>query len=127
MGSLGFDYNTGRMYGVDLTNGGLCIVDLETGSIDTLGEFQFDEVDNPQSGDNVMPAMTVICQGDGTTILCASMNGNLFIVDPETLLCDKVGSAGMEYWYYAAMHYDYNTGNIYWNPAWVRATTPCTW
>ncbi len=124
VGSLGFDYNTGRMYGVDLTNGGLCIVDLETGSIDTLGEFQFDEVDNPQSGDNVMPAMTVICQGDETTILCASMNGNLFIVDPETLLCDKVGSAGMEYWYYAAMHYDYNTGNIYWNPCMGQGNNP---
>lgn len=34
VGNIGFDYNTGRMYGVDLTNGGLCIVDLETGSID---------------------------------------------------------------------------------------------
>lgn len=33
VGNIGFDYNTGRMYGVDLTNGGLCIVDLETGRL----------------------------------------------------------------------------------------------
>ena len=36
---MGFDYNTGRMYAVDLTNGGLAIVDLDTGAIDLLGTY----------------------------------------------------------------------------------------
>lgn len=30
LGNMGFDYNTGRMYAVDLTNLGLAIVDLDT-------------------------------------------------------------------------------------------------
>ena len=30
----------------------------------------------------------------------------------------------MEYWYYAAMHCDYNTGNIYWNPCKGQGNNP---
>ena len=127
VGNLGFDYNTGRMYGVDLTNGGLCIVDLETGAVTTLGEFNYDYSNyefSYDSGDNVMTAMTVVCEGDTTTIVCASMNGKLFTVDPATMTCYYLNSAGSEYWFYGAMCYDYNTGNIYWNPCMGGGSSP---
>ena len=116
VGNLAIDYNTGRMYGVDLTNGGLVIVDTMTGMIDPLGTFQFDDIWT-DSSEYVMTAMAIICEGAETTILVGSMNGNLWTVDPDTLHCTSVGTAGQEYWNYAAMTYDYNTGNIYWNPS----------
>ncbi len=115
IGNLGIDYNTGRMYGVDLTNGGLVIVDTQTGLIDSLGTFQFTTSVN--SSEYVMTAMAVICEGEETTILMGSMNGNLYTVNPDTLVCTHVGAAGAEYWNYAAMTYDYNSGNIYWAPS----------
>ena len=120
--NIGFDYNTGRMYGVDLTNGGLVVIDLETGAVDPIGEFKFPE--GSASGDNVMTAMAVICEGEETTILCGSMNGNLFIVDPDTMEATKVYSSSQEYWFYAGMTYDYNTGNIYWNPSMGSGINP---
>ena len=49
LGNLGFDYNTGRMYCVDYTNGGLGIIDLDTGAVDLLGTY---------SGDIGGPAIT---------------------------------------------------------------------
>ena len=122
VGNIGFDYNTGRMYGVDLTNGGLVVIDLETGAVDPIGEFKFPE--GSASGDNVMTAMAVICEGEETTILCGSMNGNLFIVDPDTMEATKVYSSSQEYWFYAGMTYDYNTGNIYWNPSMGSGINP---
>lgn len=122
VGNIGFDYNTGRMYGVDLTNGGLVVIDIETGAVDPIGEFKFPE--GSASGDNVMTAMAVICEGEETTILCGSMNGNLFIVDPETMEATKVYTSSQEYWYYAGMTYDYNTGNIYWNPSMGSGINP---
>ena len=122
VGNIGFDYNTGRMYGVDLTNGGLVVIDLETGAVDPIGEFKFPE--GSASGDNVMTAMAVICKGEETTILCGSMNGNLFIVDPDTMEATKVYSSSQEYWFYAGMTYDYNTGNIYWNPSMGSGINP---
>lgn len=122
VGNIGFDYNTGRMYGVDLTNGGLVVIDIETGAVDPIGEFKFPE--GSASGDNVMTAMAVICEGEETTILCGSMNGNPFIVDPETMEATKVYTSSQEYWYYAGMTYDYNTGNIYWNPSMGSGINP---
>ena len=122
VGNIGFDYNTGRMYGVDLTNGGLVVIDIETGAVDPIGEFKFPE--GFASGDNVMTAMAVICEGEETTILCGSMNGNLFIVDPDTMEATKVYSSSQEYWFYAGMTYDYNTGNIYWNPSMGSGINP---
>lgn len=122
VGNIGFDYNTGRMYGVDLTNGGLVVIDIETGAVDPIGQFKFPE--GSASGDNVMTAMAVICEGEETTILCGSMNGNLFIVDPETMEATKVYTSSQEYWYYAGMTYDYNTGNIYWNPSMGSGINP---
>lgn len=115
IGNLAIDYNTGRMYGVDLTNGGLAIVDTQTGLIDPLGTFQFSG--SVSSSEYVMTAMAIICDGPETTILVGSMNGNLYTVNPDTLACTYVGTAGAEYWNYAAMTYDYNTGNIYWAPS----------
>lgn len=123
VGSLAIDYNTGRMYGVDLTNGGLVIVDTQTGLIDPLGTFKFDgRVD---SSEYVMTAMAIICKGTETTILTSSMNGNLYTVDPDTLECTNIGNAGgAEYWGYGSMTYDYNTGNIYWAPASMGGSNP---
>lgn len=116
VGNIAFDYNTGQLYGIDLTNGGLVIIDYEEGTIDTLGEFKY-ETAVFTTGDNIMTAMTIICKDDKTTILGASMNGHIFEIDPETLLCKRIYQSPKEYWFYAAMHYDYNTENIYWNPS----------
>ena len=115
VGNISFDYTTGRMYGVDLTHGGLCVIDMDTGAIDSLGEFQFES--STSSSESVMTAMCVICQDGNAIILTASMNGNLYIVDPDTMVCTNVGTAGAEFWFYGSMLYDYNTGNIYWNPS----------
>lgn len=120
IGNLAMDYNTGRMYGVDLTNGGLVIVDTITGSIDPLGKFTFDR--SVSSTESVMTAMAIICEGKDTTILLGSMNGNLWTVDPDTLKCSYVTSAGAEYWNYGAMTYDYNTGSIFWSPSSMSST-----
>ena len=107
VGNISFDYSTGRMYGVDYTNGGLCIIDIETGAIDLLGTFTGD------LGAAIMPAMCVTING---TIIGSDMFGNLYTVDPDTLHCTKIGSIESDTWYYAGMTYDHNTGNIYWNP-----------
>ncbi len=108
VGNIGFDYNTGRMYGVDLAVGGLCIVDLDTGSVDSLGAF---------SGDIGGPAVaTAMCVTADGTIVIADMDSNIYTVDPDSMNTRNIGSGGFECWYYAGMTYDYNTGNIYWNP-----------
>ncbi len=108
VGNMGFDYNTGRMYGVDLTTGGLCIVDLDTGAVDSLGEFTGDI-----GGAAIATAMTVTADG---TIIIADMESTLYTVDPDTMSTKRLGSVEGDSWYYAGMGYDYNTGNIYWNP-----------
>ena len=110
LGNMAFDYNTGRMYAVDLTYGGLAILDLETGAIDPLGTFSGDI-----GGPAIAPAMTVTADG---TIIISSMYGELFSVDADTLETHRLGALpdDADSWYYASMMYDYNTGNIYWNP-----------
>ena len=108
LGNMAFDYNTGRMYACDMTNGGLAILDIETGAIDPLGTFSGDI-----GGPALATAMTVTADG---TILIASMDGKLYTVNPDTLSTTQVGSINSDTWYYAGMMYDYNTGNIYWNP-----------
>lgn len=115
-GNIGFDYNTGRMYCVDYTNGGLGIIDLETGAIDLLGTYTGDI-----GGAAVTPAMCVTAEGQ---IVVADMECNLYIVDPDTLYTTRIGSAGHSGWFYAGMTYDYDTGNIYWNPCMSAGTSP---
>ena len=116
LGNLGFDYNTGRMYGVDLTNGGLAIVDLETGTADLLGTFNGD-----CGGPIIATAMCVTADG---TIIIADMYSNLYTVNPDNLATTTLYSSGKDSWYYAAMCYDYNTGNIYWNPCMSDEQSP---
>ena len=108
LGNMAFDYNTG-MYACDMTNGGLAHPGYrETGAIDPPGTFSGDI-----GGPALATAMTVTADG---TILIASMDGKLYTVDPITLSTTQVGSINSDTWYYAGMMYDYNTGNIYWNP-----------
>ncbi len=108
LGNLGFDYNTGRMYCVDYTNGGLGIIDLDTGAVDLLGTYSGDI-----GGPAITPAMCVTADG---LIIVADMSGNLYTVDCDTMRTTKIGSSGADGWYYAGMTYDHDTGNIYWNP-----------
>ena len=116
LGNMGFDYNTGRMYAVDLTNRGLAIVDLDTGAIDLLGTYS-GEIGGPA----ITPAMTVTAEG---YIIVSDMSGNLYMVNADTLSTTKLGSLGQDTWYYASMMYDYNTGNIYWNPCMNAGSSP---
>lgn len=117
IGNMGFDYNTGRMYGADLTNGGLAIIDLDTGLVDPLGEFSGDI-----GGAAIAPAMCVTKEG---YIVVSDMFSNLYTVDPDTLNTTKLqGSKGVDAWYYAGMTYDYDTGNIYWNPCMSAGSSP---
>ncbi len=108
VGNIGFDYNTGRMYGVDLTYGGLVIIDLDNGAIDQMGTFSGD-----CGGPIIVTAMCVMADG---TIVIADMYSNLYTVDPDTLSTTVIYSNGADSWFYGAMTYDYNTGSIYWNP-----------
>lgn len=108
VGNIGFDYNTGRMYGVDLTYGGLVIIDLETGAIDQMGTFSGD-----CGGPIIATAMCVMADG---TIVIADMYSNLYTVDADTLNTTMVYDGSADSWFYGAMTYDYNTGSIYWNP-----------
>ena len=64
------------MYACDMTNGGLAILDIETGAIDPLGTFSGDI-----GGPALATAMTVTADG---TILIASMYGKLYTVDADT-------------------------------------------
>ena len=116
LGNMGFDYNTGRMYAVDLTNRGLAIVDLDTGAIELLGTYS-GEIGGPA----ITPAMTVTAEG---YIIVSDMSGNLYMVNADTLSTTKLGSLGQDTWYYASMMYDYNTGNIYWNPCMNAGSSP---
>lgn len=116
IGNLGFDYNTGRMYGVDLTNGGLAIIDLDTGIVDPLGAFSGDI-----GGAAIATALCVTREG---YIVIADMFSNLYTVDADTLSTTKVGSKSTDAWYYAGMTYDYDTGNIYWNPCMSAGGSP---
>lgn len=116
IGNIGFDYNTGRMYGVDLTNGGLAIIDLDTGAIDLLGTF---------SGDIGGPAIaTAMCVTKEGYIIIADMASTLYLVDADTLNTTRLGSTNADSWYYAGMTYDYDTGNIYWNPCMSASYSP---
>ncbi len=115
VGNIAFDYNTGRMYGTDFTNGGLCIIDLDSASIDPLGEF---------SGDLSATWMTAMCVTADGIIIGADMGGNLYSVDSDTLYCKRLGTAPSESQFYASMTYDYNTGNIYWNPCQGAGNSP---
>ncbi len=116
VGNMGFDYNTGRMYGVDLTNGGLCIVDLETGNVDSIGAFN-GEIGGPA----IATAMCVTADG---TIIIADMEGTLYTVDPDSMYTSYLASINTDTWYYAGMCYDYNTGNVYWNPCMSNGASP---
>ncbi len=116
IGNMGFDYNTGRMYGVDLGNGGLAIIDLDTGDVDLLGTFSGDI-----GGAATAPAMCVTADG---TIVISDMFGNLYSVNADTLSTTRLGSTGQDCWYYAAMTYDYNTDSIYWNPCMSEGQSP---
>lgn len=108
LGHLAFDYNTGRMYAVDLTNGGLAIVDIDTGAVDLLGTF---------SGDIGGPAIaTAMCITRDGTIVIADAYGVLYTVDCDTLQTTRVGSRNGDTQYMGGMTYDYNTDSIYWNP-----------
>lgn len=107
LGNLSFDYSTGRMYAVDYTNGGLCTIDIETGGVDRIGVF------TGELGAAIMPAMCVTAEG---TIIGSDMYGNLYTVNPDTMEARQFASIGKDTWYYAAMGYDHDTGNIYWNP-----------
>lgn len=118
LGNLGFDYNTGRMYAVDYSNGGLGIIDLDNGAVDLLGTYSGDI-----GGPAITPAMCVTAEG---WILVSDMSGNLYTVDCDTLSTKRLesGSLGQDTWYYASMMYDYNTGNIYWNPCMNSGMSP---
>ncbi len=115
IGNISYDYSTGRIYGVDYTNGGLLLIDVDTGEIDVLGVF------NGDLGAAIMTAMTVTIDG---IIIGADMYGNLYEVNPDTLKCTKIASIGQDTWYYAGMTYDHNTGNIYWNPCSAADNSP---
>lgn len=108
VGNIAFDYNTGRMYGVDLTYGGLVIIDLDTGALDQMGTFSGD-----CGGPIIATAMCVMADG---TIVIADMYSNLYTVDADTLNTTMVYDGSADSWFYGAMTYDYNTGSIYWNP-----------
>ncbi len=116
LGNLGFDYNTGRMYCVDYTNGGLGIIDLDTGAVDLLGTYSGDI-----GGPAITPAMCVTADG---LIIVADMSGNLYTVDCDTMRTTRIGSSGADGWYYAGMTYDHDTGNIYWNPCMNTGLSP---
>lgn len=108
LGNLGFDYNTGRMYAVDYSRGGLVLLDIDSGEVDFLGEFKGDI-----GGPVIMPAMCVTANGN---IIGSDMYGRIYQVNPDTMQTRLLANAGVDSWFYAAMTYDYNTGNIYWNP-----------
>ena len=119
LGNLGFDYHTGRMYGVDLNSASLVIVELDTGFVANLGQFKLGE----GITSSTMTAMTVVCldvvegKDKESIIFLGNMDGQLLTVNPDTLECKLVASLGKEYWNYGAMTYDYVTDNLYWSPS----------
>ena len=104
------------MYCVDYTNGGLGIIDLDTGAVDLLGTYSGDI-----GGPAITPAMCVTADG---LIIVADMSGNLYTVDCDTMRTTRIGSSGADGWYYAGMTYDHDTGNIYWNPCMNTGLSP---
>ena len=57
-------------------------------------------------------------------IVIADMSSTLYSVDADTLSTTRLGSASGDSWFYAGMTYDYNTGNIYWNPCMNKGLSP---
>lgn len=108
--AMAFDYNTSRMYCIENKYiGGLGIMDLDTGAVDMLGLPTGDLY-----GAVYIPSMCVL--PDGSLVISDAV-ANLYTMNPDTLETKQIytGNGDSNSAYYEAMHYDYETGNIYWN------------
>lgn len=108
--AMGFDYTTSRMYCTENNYiGGLGIMDLDTGLVDMLGLPNGD-----LSGAVYIPALCVTADG---TLVISDAIANLYTMNPDTLTTTRIhsGEGDANSAYYEAMHYDHETGNIYWN------------
>ena len=109
--AMAFDYNTGRMYCVENQYiGGLGIIDLDTGKVDMLGQPNGDLYGG-------VYILSMCVTADGTIVISDALH-SLYTINPDTLTTRMIhqGNGSPYTAFYSAMTYDYNTGNIYFNP-----------
>ena len=101
---MAFDYSTGTMYA--LVQGGgytgaIAQVDLTTGAVVVLAETG-------------VSGQAMCCNAEGV-LYVVDANGDLWSVNGYTGEASFVGNTGVKAHYYQSMHYDLNTGNVYWS------------
>lgn len=101
---MAFDYTTGTLYAIaegGMERGTVAQVNTETGDVTLIA-------DTGRS----LAAMTIDNQG---RMLAVGEDGSLYQVDKETGECTLIGETGVTAsTLIQSMHYDYNTGNVYW-------------
>lgn len=100
---MAFDYTTGVMYAIvsgGFVRGGLAQLELQTGQIALVGDTGI-----------TLAALCCDAKGDLYTI---SEAGNLYRLNRLTAEATLVGNTGVTAKYEQCMHYDLNTGNVYW-------------
>ena len=101
-----FDYTTGTMF---------CIV--EGGTVaGALAQFDLSTGDLAIVADTGIRMVAMTCDNKGD-IYSISSDGDLYRLNKETAEPTLIGNTGATAFYYQSMHYDYNTGNVYWTQA----------
>ncbi|MGM9641314.1 MAG: S8 family serine peptidase [Faecousia sp.] len=103
---MAFDYTTGTMYAVLVTDGmegGLAQLNLKTGEYTILGDMG--------------ALMVAVACDDKGVIYTLDDSGNLYTVDKVTAEATYVGKAGSSSIVYQSMHYDYTNDQLYWASA----------
>ncbi len=111
IGNMGVYYGTGRIYFKNLTQGGIGYYDLNNGEVGFFGKFKDIEYQVTSTD------MCVMADG---MVVTPDIYGNLYIIDPETMDTQFIGSVGHSTLDYGGMFYDRNTGSIYWTPCSIQ-------
>ncbi|MBR4636484.1 MAG: DUF2436 domain-containing protein [Clostridia bacterium] len=107
---MAYNYANQTMYLLaqdnDTYNMLLFTVDLETGAVSECGQLSI-----PSGG-----ILALTCDGEGNLygLGYSSTSAGFYGIDVETLECTLIGETGVPMNYVQSMHYDMNTGRLFW-------------